>query len=223
MEAHVLVVDDDTRTRDLIRRNLDRSGFRVTAAASAEEARGRMRGLLFDLAVVDIMMEGESGLELLQWVRDGSGMPVLLLTAKGEPEDRVRGLELGADDYLAKPFEPRELVLRIRSILRRARSRTASAVVDLGPLSYDPARQELTRDGVVVDLTSMERSLLFVLARNAGKTVSRDDLIRQCEIKGSERSVDVQVTRLRRKIEPVPHRPRYLLTIRGRGYALRPD
>ena len=221
--SHILVVDDDTRTRDLIRRNLERNGFRVTAAASAGEARGRMRGLLFDLAVVDIMMEGESGLSLLQWVRANSGMPVLLLTAMGEAEDRVRGLELGADDYLAKPFEPMELVLRIRSILRRGAARERPAAVGLGPCTYDMARQELTSGGTVVGLTAIEQALLSVLARRAGDTVSREELLRDCNIRGGERNVDVQVTRLRRKIEPVPRRPKYLHTVRGRGYVLRPD
>ncbi len=223
MEAHVLVVDDDTRTRDLIRRNLERAGFRVTTAASAREARGRMRGLLFDLAVVDIMMEGESGLSLLRWMRGTSRMPVLLLTAMGEPEDRVKGLELGADDYLPKPFEPRELALRIRSILRRARARSASSSIGLGSGVYDPDRRVLLRDGAVVGLTTMEETLLSALARNAGRPVTRGELMRECDIRGSERSVDVQVTRLRRKIEPEPHRPRYLHTVRGRGYVLRPD
>ncbi len=222
-QSHILVVDDDTRTRDLIRRNLERNGFRVTTAASAEEARGRMRGLLFDLAVVDIMMEGEDGLSLLQWVRGNSGMPVLLLTAMGEPEDRVRGLELGADDYLAKPFEPMELVLRIRSILRRAVAQEPPAAIGLGSCAYDLARQELTSGGAVIDLTAIEQTLLSVLARRAGDTVSREELLRECNIRGSERNVDVQVTRLRRKIEPVPRRPKYLHTVRGRGYVLRPD
>ena len=222
-QSHILVVDDDTRTRDLIRRNLERNGFRVTTAASAEEARGRMRGLVFDLAVVDIMMEGESGLSLLQWVRAKSGMPVLLLTAMGEAEDRVRGLELGADDYLAKPFEPMELVLRIRSILRRAVVQEAPAAIGLGLCAYDLARQELTSGGAVIDLTAIEQTLLSVLSRRAGDTVSREELLRECNIRGSERSVDVQVTRLRRKIEPVPRRPKYLHTVRGRGYVLRPD
>lgn len=222
-QPHILVIDDDTRLRDLLRQYLGENGFRVTTAADADEARARLRGLAFDLLIVDVMMPGEDGLSLTQSLRSSSPVPILLLTAMGEPEDRVVGLEHGADDYLTKPFEPRELVLRIQSILRRAAPPTANVSISLGECTYDMARRELRRNDAIVRLTTIEMTLLSALARSAGMTLSRDELIRQCEIDGGERTVDVQVTRLRRKIEPNPRAPRYLHTIRGQGYVLHPD
>jgi len=220
---HILVVDDDTRLRELLSEYLGENGFRVTTASDAEEARSRMRGLLFDLLVVDVMMPGESGLEFTESQRSVSRVPILLLTAMGEPEDRVSGLEQGADDYMTKPFEPRELVLRIESILRRAAPAVTEGIVILGECRFDMARRELRHDDAIVRLTTIEANLLSALARNPGATLSRDKLIAQCRIDGGERTVDVQVTRLRRKIEPDPREPRYLHTIRGQGYVLHPD
>jgi two-component system phosphate regulon response regulator OmpR len=220
---HILVVDDDTRLRELLSQYLGENGFRVTTAADAEEARARMRGLAFDLLVVDVMMPGENGLELTQSLRTSSRVPILLLTAMGDPEDRVHGLERGADDYLSKPFEPRELVLRIESILRRAAPPVTEGIVQLGECSFDVGRRELRRNEAIVRLTTIETTLLSTFARHAGMTLSRDELIQQCSIDGGERTVDVQVTRLRRKIEPDPRQPRYLHTVRGQGYVLHPD
>ncbi|MBI4183352.1 MAG: response regulator [Proteobacteria bacterium] len=220
---HVLVVDDDTRLRELLRRYLSENGFRVTTAADAAEARTHLAGLVFDLIVLDVMMPGESGLALTRSLRRIDSVPILLLTAMGEPADRIAGLERGADDYLAKPFEPRELVLRIDAILRRAEAGRPPTEVRLGEAIFDRARGELRRAGLALRLTSAETALLSVLARSANLVVSREDLRAEARLSGGLRTVDVQVTRLRRKIEPDPREPRYLQTVRGQGYVLRPD
>ena len=222
-KPHILVVDDDTRLRELLSQYLGENGFMVTTAADAEEARARMRGLAFDLLVLDVMMPGENGIELTQALRMTSNVPILILTAMGDSDDRVHGLEGGADDYLTKPFEPRELVLRIESILRRSTPTVPDGPVRMGDCSFDIGRRELRRNDAIVRLTTIEANLLTTFARNPGITLSRDDLIRQCSIDGGERTVDVQVTRLRRKIEPDPREPRYLHTVRGQGYVLHPD
>ena len=219
---HLLIVDDDARTRELLQRYLVERGFHVTTAADAAEARECLKSFTFDLLVVDVMMPGEDGLSLTRTLRKTEDVPILLLTARGEPPDRIAGLETGADDYVAKPFEPRELLLRIASILRRARP-TSEVVpgMALGAFYFDTQRGELTKAEQPVRLTSAESALLKVLARKAGRTVSRQEL---CDAgKVSERSIDVQVTRLRRKIEPNPKVPRYLQTVWGEGYVLLPD
>jgi two-component system phosphate regulon response regulator OmpR len=221
---HILVVDDDTRLRGLLRKYLTDSGFRVTTAADAAEARARLASLAFDLIVLDVMMPGESGLAFVRALRPDSQVPILLLTAMGDAQDRVRGLETGADDYLHKPFEPRELVLRIQSILRRLPSEADGAPeICLGDCRFDLAREELKRGPDVVRLTTAEAGLLKALAMSAGAALSREELGRRCAIAGGLRAIDVQVTRLRRKIEPDPKLPRYLQTVRGKGYVLRPD
>lgn len=221
---HILVVDDDTRLRSLLRKYLSDSGFRVTTAADAAEARAQLANLSFDLIVLDVMMPGESGLTFVESLRPKCQVPVLLLTAMGAPEDRVKGFETGADDYLHKPFEPRELVLRIKSILRRLPADSPPpAEIRLGSYRFDVAREELVHGGDVVRLTPAETELLKVLAENAGSPLSREELGERCAIAGGLRAIDVQVTRLRRKIEPDPKLPRYLRTIRGRGYLLQPD
>ena len=220
---HILVVDDDTRLRELLRKFLTENGFRVTTSADAAEARQMLTSLEFDLVVLDVMMPGESGLELTSGLREFSVVPILLLTAMGEPEDRIDGLERGADDYLTKPFEPRELLARIRSILRRAGPRTGKSEIVLGDHLYDPVRQQLLGPDGLVRLTGAEARLLQVLAANPGHPISREALQRQSRLGGTVRAVDVQVTRLRRKIEPNPKIPRYLQTIRGQGYVLWPD
>ncbi|MGC2857361.1 response regulator [Novispirillum sp. DQ9] len=226
-EPHVLVVDDDERLRTLLRRYLSDNGFVVTTAADAAEARAALATMVFDLLVVDVMMPGEDGLALTRSLRqDGNTVPVLMLTARGEAEDRIAGLEHGADDYLPKPFEPRELVLRLTSILRRARQPAPQpvaevAAVSLGALVFDPARRELRRGEERVALTEGETDLLAALARHADP-VEREDLAAEVGLDGNLRSVDVQVTRLRRKIEDDPRQPRFLLTVRGKGYVLRP-
>jgi two-component system phosphate regulon response regulator OmpR len=228
---HILVVDDDTRLRGLLRKYLMDQGFRVTVAANAQDARRQLLSLDFDLVVLDRMMPGEDGLSLTRSLRETRDLPILMLTAMAEIDARIDGLEAGVDDYLSKPFEPRELLLRIRTILRRiATPAPAAAIVAddettvrLGAFEFRADREVLVSASGPVRLTSAEASLLRVLAKNAGQILSRDDLSRMCDINGAERTIDVQVTRLRRKIEPDPRLPRYLHTIRGRGYVLRPD
>ncbi|GIK99255.1 MAG: DNA-binding response regulator [Alphaproteobacteria bacterium] len=222
---HILVVDDDTRLRELLRKYLTEQGFRVTVASSAADARAKLASLEFDLIVLDIMMPGESGLALTQSLRETSRVPILLLTAMGEAEDRIAGLEQGADDYLPKPFEPRELSLRIRTILRRAAPEAVVTAreLQLGPFSFDMERRILKRSGAEVHLTEAEAALLLALAQSPGTVMSRDELSRQTGNDVNSRTVDVQVTRLRRKIESDPRFPRYLQTVRGLGYVLRPD
>lgn len=224
---HLLVIDDDDRIRDLLKEYLTRRGFRVSAAADAEGARRLLNSLRFDLLVVDVMMPGEDGFSFTRWLRSRSGeagaAPVLILTARGQPDDRIEGLRLGADDYLAKPFDPEELVLRIEAILRRVASAPAETrQVKLGRSIFDMARGELTVDGAPVRLTESEAHLLKVLAGAAHAAVDRLDLAGSNTDAGG-RAVDIQVTRLRRKIEADPANPRYLRTVRGRGYMLTPD
>ena len=223
-EPHLLVVDDDERLGELLRRYLSDSGFRVTIAANAKEARANLASIAFDLVVLDVMMPGESGLDLTRDLRAEGRVPVLLLTAMAEPEDRINGLEQGADDYLSKPFEPRELVLRIRNILqRRPAPNEAAREIRFGGYRFDVVRGELFRGGDVLHLTAAEAGLLSALAQKAGQAVSREELSIAGQFGGNVRNVDVQMTRLRRKIERDPRFPRYLQTVRGTGYALKPD
>jgi two-component system phosphate regulon response regulator OmpR len=222
--AHILVVDDDERIRTLLQRYLTKNNFRVSAAADAAEARTLMKGIAFDLLIVDVMMPGESGFDLTESVRANSQVPILMLTARGESEDRITGLERGADDYLPKPFEPRELVLRLNALLRRAAppAHTAHKEVRMGDAVFDPERAQLRRKGKPVHLTTSESQLLQLFAANAGRPFSRTDLCSRLGVT-LERSIDVQVTRLRRKIEEDPKLPLYLQTVRGLGYVLVPD
>jgi two-component system phosphate regulon response regulator OmpR len=222
---HILVVDDDSRLRELLRRYLSENSFTVSVAGDAAEARKLLAGITFDLIVMDVMMPGESGFSLTESVRRENGTPILLLTARSEVEDRITGLERGADDYLVKPFEPRELLLRISTILRRTTPAPAAEMsrVQMGECVFDAERGELWRRKELVRLTTIEESLLRTLAMHAGRTISRDELIRQSAIEGGARTVDVQVTRLRRKIERDPRMPRFLQTVRGKGYMLRPE
>jgi two-component system phosphate regulon response regulator OmpR len=226
--AHLLVVDDDARLRSLLQRFLAEQGFRVTVAADAAAARGALTGMAFDLLVLDVMLPGETGLELVEDLRrQGNDTPVLMLTARGAPDDRVAGFEHGADDYLGKPFDPRELALRIRTILRRAAPPPLqvlpAAPVQLGTRWFDAERSELRGPEGTVRLTGGEASLLAALARRAGDVLSREDIAAALGTPDAgERAVDVQVTRLRRKIEPDPREPRFLHTVRHRGYVLRP-
>jgi len=223
-DPHLLVVDDDERLRSLLQRYLTSNGYRVTAAADAAGARSLMKSFAFDLLVLDVMMPGESGFDLTKFVREGSAVPILILTARGEADDRIKGLELGADDYLPKPFEPRELLLRVNALLRRAAppATMAHAEVRMGEAVYDPERGQLRRKGKPVHLTSSESALLKLFAANAGRSFSRTDLCTRLGV-ALERSIDVQVTRLRRKIEEDPKLPLYLQTVRGVGYVLVPD
>jgi two-component system phosphate regulon response regulator OmpR len=226
-QRHLLVIDDDDRIRDLIREYLVRAGFRISVAPDAGAARRLVEQLAFDLLVLDVMMPGEDGFAFARWLRGRPGdtgrTPMLILTARGLPDDRITGLSLGADDYLAKPFEPQELALRIEAILRRATPRSANGGrVQLGHCSFDPARGELWRGDVPVRLTEGETQLLRQLAGAANAPVDRFELARQTA-EAAGRAVDIQVTRLRRKIEDDPKNPRYLQTVRGIGYMLAPD
>jgi len=225
-QAHILVVDDDQRLRELLRRYLAERGYRVSVAADAAEARAKLAGLEFDLIVLDVMMPGESGLAFTRSFRRENEAPVLLLTAMSEAADRIAGLEAGADDYLGKPFEPRELVLRINAILRRVPPPPTALPlrkVVFGNFCFDLEREELTKAGALVRLTTAEASLLKALAQRAGEPITRDDLGEESMFSGNARTIDVQVTRLRRKIEDDPKFPRYLQTVRGTGYVLMPD
>ena len=224
---HLLVVDDDDRIRDLIKRYLAREGFRVTTAAHALAARRMLELFDVDLLVLDVMMPGESGFELTHWLRGQPGAkgrtPVLILTARDQPTDRIEGLSLGADDYLAKPFEPQELVLRIGAILRRTGSQSAAPTkLSLGDCRFDAERGELYRGEASVRLTEAEAQLLKRLARAPHAPVERHLLVSGSG-DAAGRAVDIQVTRLRRKIEADPKNPRYLQTVRGVGYMLAPD
>jgi two-component system, OmpR family, phosphate regulon response regulator OmpR len=223
-DPHLLVVDDDERLRGLLHRYLTSNGYRVTAAADAADARAMMKSMAFDLLVLDVMMPGESGFDLTKSLRTHSQVPILILTAKSDAEDRIAGLEFGADDYLPKPFEPRELLLRVGALLRRATplARSAHSEVRMGDAVYDPERGQLSRKGKPVHLTSSEAALLQLFAANAGRSFSRTDLCTRLGVT-LERSIDVQVTRLRRKIEEDPKLPLYLQTVRGVGYVLVPD
>jgi two-component system phosphate regulon response regulator OmpR len=222
--AHILVVDDDSRLRDLLRQFLSRHGYHVTTAGHAEAASEKLGALTFDIIVLDVMMPGENGIDFARRLRQGSLVPILLLTAMGETQDRIAGLAAGADDYLVKPFEPNELLLRIRAILRRAPpAATMPAEVRFGNFRFDIGREMLFQNEVPVRLTAAEVSLLAVLAARPGTVIAREELLRQSRISGSERTIDVQVTRLRRKIETDPKLPRYLQTVRGAGYLLRTD
>jgi two-component system phosphate regulon response regulator OmpR len=224
LEPHLLVVDDDARLRELLRRYLADNGFRVTTAEDAADARAKLAAFAFDLVVLDVMMPGEDGLVLTRALRREDRVPVLLLTAMAEPEDRVNGLEQGADDYLSKPFEPRELVLRIRNLLQRRPSGEAEwREIRFGGCRFDLVRGELYRGGEPVHLTAAETALLSALAQKAPQAVAREELALSAQFSGNVRNVDVQMTRLRRKIERDPRFPRYLQTVRGTGYALRPD
>jgi two-component system phosphate regulon response regulator OmpR len=217
---HILVIDDDSRIRTLLARYLGGNNFRVTTAADAAEARQRLGGLTFDLLIVDVMMPGESGLDFTKSMRETMDVPILMLTARSESENRIRGLENGADDYLAKPFEPRELLLRINNILRRG-SRPAEPLIEqvrFGPFSFHRSRRELSRGVDPIHLTDREREIMAIFAATPGETVPRMALMGG---DGSgERTVDVQINRLRRKIEVDPANPVHLQTVRGIGYRL---
>ena len=225
--AHLLVIDDDTRIRDLVVRYVSDHGYVAVSAANARHARTLMDQLVFDLLVVDIMMPGEDGVDFTNSLRQaGDDTPVLMLTALGDTDNRIAGLESGADDYLPKPFEPRELLLRIDAILRRyQQQKTHSGTLSVGGYMYDPQAQCLRHSGsgTEIDLTNVEARLFEVLARHSASVVGRDMLARECNLDSTTRALDVQITRLRRKLEQDTARPRYLQTVRGQGYILYPD
>ncbi|KQP61554.1 MULTISPECIES: response regulator [unclassified Methylobacterium] len=224
--AHILVVDDDRRVRELLTRFLFEQGFRVTAAETVADARAKSQSLVFDALVLDVMMPGETGFDYARQVRETSQVPILMLTARSNPNDRVMGLEIGADDYLPKPFEPRELILRLNNILRRgakaAPVREGAEAVTFGPFSYRIDRGELRRADEAVRITEREREILTVLALAAGANVEREALAGGGGL-AAERSIDVQINRLRRKTEVDPANPVFLQTVRGVGYRLAVD
>jgi two-component system, OmpR family, phosphate regulon response regulator OmpR len=221
---HILVVDDDQKIRGLLGRFLVSNGFRVTEASDAASARSYMRGLAFDLVLLDVMMPGESGLSLARDLKATRPIPICMLTALADPEDRISGLECGVDDYVSKPFEPRELLLRIKSILRRgqAPSQSSRDEVRMGPCTFSLTRGELKREDEAVKLTERERDLMRLFAQRIGVPVPRHELSSD-DSTGSERAIDVQINRLRRKIEADPSNPVYLQTVRGKGYILYTD
>ncbi|MBT9372506.1 response regulator transcription factor [Rhizobium sp. CSW-27] len=222
--AHLLVVDDDTRIRALLRRYLSEQGFRVTIAGDAAEARRKLEGLDFDLIILDVMMPGETGISLTQSLRDKRRIPIILLTARAEADARIEGLEAGADDYLPKPFDPRELVLRINNILRRNANPDTPKIdqIMFGPFTFSIARKELRRAAETIRLTDREQDIMLLFALRAGDTIPRHELIGD-DAEVGERTIDVQINRLRRKIEDDPANPVYLQTVRGVGYRLSID
>jgi two-component system phosphate regulon response regulator OmpR len=228
--SHILIVDDDERIRGLLQQFLIKSGFLVTSARDAEHARRILAGLEFDLIVLDVMMPGEDGISLCRDLRQRISTPILLLTARAETSERIAGLEAGADDYLGKPFEPKELLLRIAAILRRSPASEPAIVqpkvIHIGAVRYDVERGEMWRGEALVRLTSTESQLMKIFVSKLSEPVSRALLVAELAHSGAqtqERAVDVQITRLRRKIEDDPRQPRYLQTVRGAGYMLAPD
>ena len=229
-DAHLLIVDDDERIRGLLQKFLVRNGFLVSSARDAAHADRILSGLDFDMIVLDVMMPGEDGVSFCKRLREDRETPILLLTAKGDTQDRIAGLEAGADDYLAKPFEPKELLLRINSILRRLPSSeaadTAPKVLSLGALRYDVEKGTMWNGDTPVRLTATEAQLMRIFSAQPGEALSRSKLVEDLGRDGGqaqERAVDVQITRLRRKLEADPKQPRYLQTVRGAGYMLAPD
>jgi len=229
-DTHLLIVDDDERIRSLLQKFLHRHGFWVSAARDAAHARHLLAGLDFDMIVLDVMMPGEDGIALTRALREEMATPILLLTAKGDTSDRIAGLEAGADDYLPKPFEPKELLLRINAILRRLPPAEPDAaavqVIHLGPVRYDTERGEMWQGEALIRLTATEGHLMRIFSARLGEAVSRTQLVEELGRDGGqaqERAVDVQITRLRRKIEADPKQPRYLQTVRGAGYMLVTD
>jgi two-component system phosphate regulon response regulator OmpR len=218
---HLLVVDDDRRIRELIKRYLNEHGYRVTLAADALEARNHLGGLEFDLLIVDVMMPGETGISLTRSINKEREIPILMLTALAETENRVEGLEAGADDYLSKPFDPRELLLRINNVLKRSAKPETPAIeqVSFGPYQFSVKKRELKKDGSVVRLTDREQDIMVIFSTRVGDTVARHELLGDDDDAG-ERKIDVQINRLRRKIEDNPGDPKWLQTVRGIGYRL---
>ncbi len=230
MDLHLLIVDDDQRIRELLQKYLMRNGFMVSIARDAAQAKRLLKGLAFDLIVLDIMMPEQDGLSLTRELRETSDTPILLLTARNEVEDRISGLEAGADDYLPKPFEPKELLLRIHAILRRtpevAPPEDTPKMLSLGATRYDVQKGELWDGDTQIRLTSTESELMRIFSKNIGQALSRMDLVTQMgreDGNSQDRAIDVQITRLRKKIETNPKEPRYLQTVRGSGYMLACD
>jgi len=219
-KIHILIVDDDDKIRDLLKQYLKNNNFFVSTAINASDAEEKLKIVKFDLAIVDIMMPGKDGLQLTKEIRDKIDLPIILLTAKGEAEDRVRGLELGAEDYLPKPFEPKELLLRIKNVIKRIKkNKNIITIVKIGKANINIKKMEIRKDKKILKINASEKILLENMISSAGKIFSRNEISKITNL-SQERSIDVLVTRLRQKIEPDPKNPKYLQTVRGNGYVL---
>ncbi len=219
-KIHILIIDDDEKIRDLLKQYLKNNNFFVSTAINASDAEEKLKIIKFDLAIIDIMMPGKDGLQLTKEIREKIDLPIILLTAKGEPEDRVRGLELGAEDYLPKPFEPKELLLRIKNVIKRIRkNKYVITSIKIGKASINMKKMEIQKDKKVIKINASEKTLLENMIGSAGKIFSREEISKITNLT-QERSIDVLVTRLRQKIEPDPKNPKYLQTVRGTGYVL---
>ncbi|GBL34307.1 MAG: response regulator transcription factor [Candidatus Fonsibacter sp.] len=219
-KIHILIIDDDEKIRDLLKQYLKNNNFFVSTAINASDAEEKLKIIKFDLAIIDIMMPGKDGLQLTKEIREKIDLPIILLTAKGEPEDRVRGLELGAEDYLPKPFEPKELLLRIKNVIKRIRkNKYVITSIKIGKASINMKKMEIQKEKKVIKINASEKILLENMIGSAGKIFSREEISKITNLT-QERSIDVLVTRLRQKIEPDPKNPKYLQTVRGTGYVL---
>jgi len=219
-KIHILIIDDDEKIRDLLKQYLKNNNFFVSTAINASDAEEKLKIIKFDLAIIDIMMPGKDGFQLTKEIREKIDLPVILLTAKGEPEDRVRGLELGAEDYLPKPFEPKELLLRIKNVIKRIRkNKYVITSIKIGKASINMKKMEIQKEKKVIKINASEKILLENMIGSAGKIFSREEISKITNLT-QERSIDVLVTRLRQKIEPDPKNPKYLQTVRGTGYVL---
>ena len=219
-KIHILIVDDDDKIRDLLKQYLKNNNFFVSTAINASDAEEKLKIVKFDLAIIDIMMPGKDGLQLTKEIRENIDLPIILLTAKGEAEDRVRGLELGAEDYLPKPFEPKELLLRIKNVIKRIKKDNHIInVIKIGKANINIKKMEIQKDRKIIKINASEKILLENMISSAGKIFSREEISKITNLM-QERSIDVLVTRLRQKIEPDPKNPKYLQTVRGTGYVL---
>ncbi|MFM7943455.1 MAG: response regulator transcription factor [Candidatus Fonsibacter sp.] len=219
-KIHILIIDDDEKIRDLLKQYLKNNNFFVSTAINASDAEEKLKIIKFDLAIIDIMMPGKDGLQLTKEIREKIDLPIILLTAKGEPEDRVRGLELGAEDYLPKPFEPKELLLRIKNVIKRIRkNKYVVTSIKIGKANINMKKMEIQKEKKVIKINASEKILLENMIGSAGKIFSREEISKITNLT-QERSIDVLVTRLRQKIEPDPKNPKYLQTVRGTGYVL---
>jgi len=219
-KIHILIVDDDDKIRDLLKQYLKNNNFFVSTAINASDAEEKLKIVKFDLAIIDIMMPGKDGLQLTKEIREKIDLPIILLTAKGEAEDRVRGLELGAEDYLPKPFEPKELLLRIKNVIKRIKkNKNIITTVKIGKANINIKKMEIHKDKKILKINASEKVLLENMINSAGKIFSREEISKITNLV-LERSIDVLVTRLRKKIEPDPKNPKYLQTVRGNGYVL---
>ena len=219
-KIHILIIDDDEKIRDLLKQYLKNNNFFVSTAINASDAEEKLKIIKFDLAIIDIMMPGKDGLQLTKEIREKIDLPIILLTAKGEPEDRVRGLELGAEDYLPKPFEPKELLLRIKNVIKRIKkNKYVITSIKIGKAYVNIKKMEIQKEKKIIKINASEKILLENMISSTGKIFSREEISKITNLT-QERSIDVLVTRLRQKIEPDPKNPKYLQTVRGTGYVL---